>query len=45
LFGSLVSRSDTFMAGLHASLMIAAGVLLAGAAGIWFGRSRANDRK
>jgi MFS transporter, DHA2 family, methylenomycin A resistance protein len=45
LFGSLVSRSDTFMAGLHASLMIAAGVLLAGAAGIWFGRSRAADRK
>jgi MFS transporter, DHA2 family, methylenomycin A resistance protein len=45
LFGSLVSRSDTFMAGLHASLMIAAGVLLAGAAAIWFGRPRAADRK
>jgi DHA2 family methylenomycin A resistance protein-like MFS transporter len=38
LFGSLVSRSGTFMAGLHASLMIAAGVLIAGAVAIWFGR-------
>jgi MFS transporter, DHA2 family, methylenomycin A resistance protein len=38
LFGSLVSQSGTFMAGLHASLMIAAGVLIAGAAAIWFGR-------
>ncbi len=38
LFGSLVSQSGSFMAGLHASLMIAAGVLIAGAAAIWFGR-------
>jgi DHA2 family methylenomycin A resistance protein-like MFS transporter len=38
LFGSLVSQSSTFMAGLHASLMIAAGVLIAGAVAIWFGR-------
>jgi len=38
LFGSLVSRSGTFMAGFHASLMIAAGVLIAGAVAIWFGR-------
>jgi DHA2 family methylenomycin A resistance protein-like MFS transporter len=38
LFGSLVSQSGTFMAGLHASLTIAAGVLIAGAAAIWFGR-------
>jgi MFS family permease len=38
LFGSLVSQSGTFMAGFHAALMIAAGVLIAGAAAIWFGR-------
>jgi MFS transporter, DHA2 family, methylenomycin A resistance protein len=38
LFGSLVGQSGSFMAGLHASLMIAAGVLIAAAAAIWFGR-------
>ena len=38
LFGSLVSQSGTFMAGFHASLLIAAGVLIAGAVAIWFGR-------
>ena len=38
LFGSLVSRSGAFMAGFHASLMIAAGVLIAAAVAIWFGR-------
>jgi hypothetical protein len=41
LFGSLVSRSGTFMAGLHASLTIAAGVLTAAAVAIWFGRRQA----
>jgi DHA2 family methylenomycin A resistance protein-like MFS transporter len=38
LFGSLVSQSGTFMTGFHASLVIAAGVLIAGAVAIWFGR-------
>lgn len=41
LFGSLVSGSGVFMTGFHASLMIAAGVLIAGAAAIWFGRPKA----
>src|SRR5207237_9517491 len=36
LFGSLVSRSGSFMPGLHASLMIAAVVLLAAGVAIWF---------
>ena len=39
LFGSLVGQSRLFMAGLHASLMIAAGVLLAAAVAIWWGSS------
>ena len=39
LFGSLVGQSRLFMAGLHASLMIAAGVLLAAAVAIWWGAS------
>jgi DHA2 family methylenomycin A resistance protein-like MFS transporter len=34
LFGSLVSQSNTFMTGLHASLLIAAVVLIAAAAAI-----------
>src|SRR5260221_2819248 len=38
LFGSLVSQSAAFMAGLHASLTIAAGALIASAVAIWFGR-------
>ena len=38
LFGSLVGQSGAFMAGLHASLTIAAGVLIAAAVAIWFGR-------
>src|SRR5260221_13561498 len=38
LFGSLVSQSAAFMAGLHASLTIAAGALIAAAVAIWFGR-------
>jgi MFS transporter, DHA2 family, methylenomycin A resistance protein len=37
LFGALVGRSSAFMAGLHASLVISAGVLLAAAAAIWWG--------
>jgi DHA2 family methylenomycin A resistance protein-like MFS transporter len=39
LFGSLVSRSGVFMTGLHTSLIISAGVLLAAAAAIWWGSS------
>jgi DHA2 family methylenomycin A resistance protein-like MFS transporter len=35
LFGSLIGRSDAFMAGAHASLVISAGLLLAAAAAIW----------
>jgi DHA2 family methylenomycin A resistance protein-like MFS transporter len=39
LFGSLVGRAGSFMTGLHASLLISAGVLLAAAAAIgWGGR-------
>ena len=37
LFGSLAGGTGTFMTGLHASLIISAGVLLAAAAAIWFG--------
>src|SRR3954470_10598948 len=39
LFGSLVAQSSTFMPGLHASLIISAGVLLAASAVIWWGAS------
>jgi DHA2 family methylenomycin A resistance protein-like MFS transporter len=39
LFGSLVGQSAAFMAGLHASLVIAAGVLLAAAVAILWGTS------
>jgi len=39
LFGSLVGRSGAFMTGLHASLIISAGVLLAAGAVIWWGAS------
>ena len=39
LFGSLVGQSSAFMTGLHASLTISAGVLLAAAAAIWWGSS------
>jgi DHA2 family methylenomycin A resistance protein-like MFS transporter len=35
LFGSLIGRSDAFMAGAHASLVISAGLLLAAAAASW----------
>jgi DHA2 family methylenomycin A resistance protein-like MFS transporter len=37
LFGALVGQSGAFIAGLHASLIISAGVLLAAAAAIWMG--------
>jgi MFS transporter, DHA2 family, methylenomycin A resistance protein len=37
LFGSLVSRSSAFVAGLHASLVISTGVLVAACALIWIG--------
>lgn len=39
LFGSLVGRSAAFIAGLHAALVISAGVLLAAGALIWIGAS------
>src|SRR5262245_23077232 len=39
LFGSLVGQPSAFMIGLHASLIISAGVLLAAAAAIWCGSS------
>ncbi|WP_342728024.1 MFS transporter [Bradyrhizobium sp. B097] len=39
LFGSMVGRSAAFIAGLHAALVISAGVLLAAAALIWIGAS------
>jgi len=39
LFGSLIGRSSAFIAGLHASLLISAGVLLAAGAMIWTGTS------
>ncbi len=39
LFGSLVGRSAAFVAGLHASLAIAAGVLLTAAVAILLGMS------
>ena len=46
LFGSLVGRSSAFMSGLHASLLISAGVLLTAAAAIWWGgRPAVTDRK
>ncbi len=38
LFGSMVSRSAAFIAGLHVALVISAGVLLAAAA-VWLGAS------
>jgi DHA2 family methylenomycin A resistance protein-like MFS transporter len=37
LFGALVGQSGAFMAGLHGSLMISAGVLLAAGAAVWWG--------
>ncbi|WOH64428.1 MFS transporter [Bradyrhizobium sp. BWA-3-5] len=46
LFGSLVGRSGAFMSGLHASLGISAGVLIAAAAAVWWGGGPAvTDRK
>jgi DHA2 family methylenomycin A resistance protein-like MFS transporter len=40
LFGSLVGGEDVFIAGARASLVISAGVLLAGAVAIWHGRTK-----
>jgi MFS transporter, DHA2 family, methylenomycin A resistance protein len=40
LFGSLVGRSDAFMAGAHAALIISASLLLAAAAAIWRGTAK-----
>ena len=39
LFGSLVGRSSAFITGMHAALVISAGVLLAAGALIWIGAS------
>jgi len=46
LFGSLVGQSAAFITGLHVSLVISAGVLLAAAALIWLAHDhmRGNDR-
>jgi DHA2 family methylenomycin A resistance protein-like MFS transporter len=43
LFGSLVGQSAAFMAGLHASLVIAAGVLLAAAVAIVWGTAASSS--
>jgi DHA2 family methylenomycin A resistance protein-like MFS transporter len=40
LFGSLVGGDNAFIAGAHASLVISAAALLAGAVAIWCGRAR-----
>lgn len=40
LFGSLVGGNNAFMTGAHASLVISAAVLLAGAFAIWHGRAK-----
>lgn len=40
LFGSLVGGNNVFIAGAHASLLISAAVLLAGAVAIWLGRAK-----
>ena len=40
LFGSLAGQTDALLTGAHASLMISAGLLLAGGATIWWGASR-----
>jgi DHA2 family methylenomycin A resistance protein-like MFS transporter len=40
LFGSLVGGANAFIAGAHASLVISAAVLLAGAIAIWHGRAK-----
>jgi MFS transporter, DHA2 family, methylenomycin A resistance protein len=39
LFGSLIGQANAFMAGVHASLIISAGVLFAAGAAIWIGAS------
>jgi DHA2 family methylenomycin A resistance protein-like MFS transporter len=44
LFGSLVGGDNGFIAGAHASLVISAAVLLAGAAAIWHGRAAKEGR-
>jgi MFS transporter, DHA2 family, methylenomycin A resistance protein len=44
LFGSLVGRSTAFIAGLHASLLISAGLLVAAAAAIMLGVQRWPER-
>jgi len=40
LFGSLVAGKNAFTAGVHASLVISAAVLLAAAVAIWHGRAK-----
>ena len=43
LFGSLVGQSGAFIAGVHASLMISACLLLAAGAAIWRGASKSEE--
>ena len=43
LFGSLAGQANTFMAGMHASLMISACLLLAAGAAIWRGATAATS--
>jgi DHA2 family methylenomycin A resistance protein-like MFS transporter len=40
LFGSLAGQANELLPGAHVSLVISAGLLLVGAAAIWFGASR-----
>jgi hypothetical protein len=44
LFGSLVGRSTAFIAGLHTSLLVSAGLLVAAAAAIMLGAQRWPER-
>jgi DHA2 family methylenomycin A resistance protein-like MFS transporter len=44
LFGSLAGQADALLAGAHASLVISAGLLLAGGATIWWGACRRSQQ-
>jgi DHA2 family methylenomycin A resistance protein-like MFS transporter len=39
LFGSLIGQTGAFVSGVHASLIISAGLLLAAGVAIWWGAS------
>jgi len=45
LFGSLLGGDNAFIAGAHASLVVSAAVLLAGAVAIWHGRAKKGRRR